>query len=775
MSVAVAPLTVDVVDSSGMKDCIHPHTPTQPTPIDTDPIQSSTFDLQPHSFLPNLLRLWLWSRPPQQRHRRRAGTIAATAAERKNRRLLTSTATDDTDAERATGSKQLSRKPSNDRKAYSSQYGSTLLPPSLHPITTTTALASPVPIVTLLPTPPPHIASASPRPLISPAFSSAAVTESACASAAAVVCAPHRPPPPVRLGRSFRQAQMSGCVSRPSSFLLTGAILFLDIGGYTALSERLGKEGMMGVESLNRTLNLYFAPIVEMIEQFGGDVVKFAGDALMVLFCYDPFTDDNNDSNNSSSNTAARAYLSPDFIPCAREPFQPHMQPTSAADRSVSCSVDPSTATAASLPAQQQQHDLSSLVYRACECAAAVHETFGSFSPVEGIVLQLHSAVSAGAIYPCVVGGAFDRYEFLLQSNAIAELAAALQQAKVGDIVITDSAYVHVKERMKAEEVCVIDTAHMPTAAASAAQADIAARSISAPAAASTASTAPTAAVAAAIDGKRASVSVWRLTRLLNAEEPAASADSAAAFDSRALSLSVTAVGLVRAPSTSNSCASASVRADRSRSVSSLAPPTAGRTGTGASGGDGVSAAPSCDVSASPSPRTRAQPLSRQQSVSAATGTNASANANAAAYFLIPSVFARVAEGQGQFLAEFRRITTLFISLPPLQTSSLDPSVHTQALAELSRIFCLCLQIILPARGEIRQLITDDKGTCLIAVFGMHAHTLNPLKGLKAAAEIHMLMRRRGHAVSIGVTTGQVFCGCVGTQRRCESVHSERE
>ncbi len=62
------------------------------------------------------------------------------------------------------------------------------------------------------------------------------------------------------------------------------AVLLADISGFTSLAERLAKKGSAGAEELTATLNAYFGPMIDLIDTYGGDVVKFAGDALLVLW-----------------------------------------------------------------------------------------------------------------------------------------------------------------------------------------------------------------------------------------------------------------------------------------------------------------------------------------------------------------------------------------------------------------------------------------------------------------------------------------------------------
>jgi class 3 adenylate cyclase/predicted ATPase len=62
------------------------------------------------------------------------------------------------------------------------------------------------------------------------------------------------------------------------------AVLFADISGFTPLTEALAQKGAEGPEELTRLLNNYFSRMIDLIEAQGGEVVKFSGDALTVLF-----------------------------------------------------------------------------------------------------------------------------------------------------------------------------------------------------------------------------------------------------------------------------------------------------------------------------------------------------------------------------------------------------------------------------------------------------------------------------------------------------------
>src|SRR2546423_887115 len=76
-------------------------------------------------------------------------------------------------------------------------------------------------------------------------------------------------------------------VPGPRAAGFEGAVLFTDIAGFTALTERMDQAGMTGVEQLSRLLNTYFTDLIGLIEAHGGLVVKFAGDALIAVWAGD--------------------------------------------------------------------------------------------------------------------------------------------------------------------------------------------------------------------------------------------------------------------------------------------------------------------------------------------------------------------------------------------------------------------------------------------------------------------------------------------------------
>jgi class 3 adenylate cyclase/tetratricopeptide (TPR) repeat protein len=65
---------------------------------------------------------------------------------------------------------------------------------------------------------------------------------------------------------------------------LNGSLLFADVSGFTALSERLAVLGRKGAEDLTTYINDYFSTMLEILSWSGGILLKFAGDANLVYF-----------------------------------------------------------------------------------------------------------------------------------------------------------------------------------------------------------------------------------------------------------------------------------------------------------------------------------------------------------------------------------------------------------------------------------------------------------------------------------------------------------
>jgi class 3 adenylate cyclase/tetratricopeptide (TPR) repeat protein len=65
---------------------------------------------------------------------------------------------------------------------------------------------------------------------------------------------------------------------------LEGTMAFVDISGFTAMSERLAPKGKLGAEEVTDVMSATFAQLLTIAYDNGGGLVKFGGDALLLFF-----------------------------------------------------------------------------------------------------------------------------------------------------------------------------------------------------------------------------------------------------------------------------------------------------------------------------------------------------------------------------------------------------------------------------------------------------------------------------------------------------------
>ena len=123
-------------------------------------------------------------------------------------------------------------------------------------------------------------------------------------------------------------------------------------------------------------------------------------------------------------------------------------------------------------------------------------------------------------------------------------------------------------------------------------------------------------------------------------------------------------------------------------------------------------------------------------------------------------VRARLAAGQADWLAELRRVTPLF-----LNWLDADPAAADQ-LEPLQLVMETVQPILHRHEGSLKQVIVDDKGLTIIAVFGLPplAHEDDPARAARAALAVQTALRKLGARCAIGLATGRAFCGAVGNE-----------
>jgi class 3 adenylate cyclase/tetratricopeptide (TPR) repeat protein len=187
---------------------------------------------------------------------------------------------------------------------------------------------------------------------------------------------------PDRLVR--RLVEQPGSAGRPHADRMVGALLLADISGFTAIAERLARRGPGGAEELRGLLDGAFGPLLELIAGTGGDVLKFAGDAL--LACW-PAQGGSGGPGGGGPGAALAA------------------------------------ATA-----------------RAVGCAEAMQAALRRYLTDAGLPLALRIGVGAGEMVVLDVGGERGRRELLVTGAAVPQTTGAIEQAEPGQVVLSQPA-----------------------------------------------------------------------------------------------------------------------------------------------------------------------------------------------------------------------------------------------------------------------------------------------------------------------------------------------
>ena len=133
-------------------------------------------------------------------------------------------------------------------------------------------------------------------------------------------------------------------------------------------------------------------------------------------------------------------------------------------------------------------------------------------------------------------------------------------------------------------------------------------------------------------------------------------------------------------------------------------------------------------------------------------------------HFVPMPVSVGLLSGSFDYLAELREVTTMFMSW-----DSYDEVEHKDLLT--LQVFLVAAQkVLVQTGGFIRQFLVDDKGCVLIACWGVPTASYpdNSRRALCAGAIIGYELSKLGMRTSVGITTGNVFCGSIGSYVRRE-------
>jgi len=152
-----------------------------------------------------------------------------------------------------------------------------------------------------------------------------------------------------------------------------GAVLMADASGFTALTEKLSSKEN-GAEMLCSIINRFFSVLIDIVLNYGGDVIQFAGDAVLVVF-------------------------------------------------EVGTDVDEGHAAT-----------MCEAVRRAVQASADIHAALNEYPAWADVTLALHVGVGCGQLTTMHVGGVFDRQEFVVAGEPMRYVDMHSRQCPLLDI-----------------------------------------------------------------------------------------------------------------------------------------------------------------------------------------------------------------------------------------------------------------------------------------------------------------------------------------------------
>lgn len=169
-------------------------------------------------------------------------------------------------------------------------------------------------------------------------------------------------------------------------------VLFADISGFTNISEACAKLGIRGNEELAFCINRYMEGMVKNLAKFGGDIIKFVGDAMIVMWPRKKLSDNEEEDSN----------------------------------------VD---------------DEKVNVIRKAIQCAQDIQKELNNKKILANVTnLSVKIGIAYGKCALLYVGGVFDRAEFFTVGSALTYALKSEEHATGGgQIIVSETAFKHVK------------------------------------------------------------------------------------------------------------------------------------------------------------------------------------------------------------------------------------------------------------------------------------------------------------------------------------------
>eukprot|EP00002_Diphylleia_rotans_P035501 TRINITY_DN7759_c0_g1_i6.p1 TRINITY_DN7759_c0_g1~~TRINITY_DN7759_c0_g1_i6.p1 ORF type:complete len:1558 (-),score=220.96 TRINITY_DN7759_c0_g1_i6:91-4764(-) len=197
----------------------------------------------------------------------------------------------------------------------------------------------------------------------------------------------------------------------PSAQSFNGVLLLLDVSGFTKLSELCGQQGPEGLEAISTCLNSFFSTLICIVDYFRGDVVKIAGDALLIVW---------------------RTEIEDEFdVNAEATPFDGMSENESIQDIStdgIASTLGVAVRCALTSMEACKNYDIQSSHPLLKSILANTNPPFS---------FNIHCSISSGLLFDVICGGLSNQWEYLVCGDAVFQsLAECLGESKYGELIM---------------------------------------------------------------------------------------------------------------------------------------------------------------------------------------------------------------------------------------------------------------------------------------------------------------------------------------------------
>jgi class 3 adenylate cyclase len=227
-------------------------------------------------------------------------------------------------------------------------------------------------------------------------------------------------------------------------YIFNAVFMVVDISGFTSLSNAVG------VDDFQSIVNSYFASVIDIVDAYEGDVVKFAGDALQIIWKLEMFDDNDmdftrsNGCNNcidcgSSENSARDSRIGESELPNIFPIDEDSISSRNSSKKSFL--MQTSRALSCARMIHRKCHNTQVIASASFSRlwfpdAVGVEMSEATAEKTTAYTLQVHTGISVSELAGISVADN-ERREYFVVGEAVRETGKALEAAGPGDIVIS--------------------------------------------------------------------------------------------------------------------------------------------------------------------------------------------------------------------------------------------------------------------------------------------------------------------------------------------------